>query len=252
MGRQKGLKLLNITNMGLFHDLVQANDSLARIEVGPDNELLFEGTFGGCCCRHYEPEYSIKFTFRGGVSYLDVVYTLHEAANALTPEDRRFPEIDRVVFNGPATVTFFKDGTKVVSKCHDGDEFDPIVGLINACIRKLTKNHGHAIDAWGDVPKLIADSLGGPDDFAFMSDVLAMVANALSNDGIHEAVLEKASHEEPDAAPDEPSADELPDGCLTACTQAFVTVEELEREHERIRAEIRDLIDRGEFGGRDE
>ena len=230
---------------GIFRDIIRASDKLEQINIDTDyGPSTFDGRWGWS---HAYPRHEIKFTFRDCVKYSEIAGALHEVADAITPEDERFPEVERVIYSGPATVALFRDGTKVVTKCHDGDEFDPMVGLINCCIRKLTRNHGHAIDAWGEVPKLIADNLGGPDDFAFMSDVLAMVANAITDDGNRKAVLERASHEEPDAAPDEPSADELPDGCLTACTQAFVTVEELEREHERIRAEIRDLIDKGEF-----
>ena len=33
-------------------------------------------------------------------------------------------EIDHVVFNDPATIVFWKDGTKTVTKCHAGDTFN--------------------------------------------------------------------------------------------------------------------------------
>lgn len=49
-------------------------------------------------------------------------------------------EIDHVVFNDPATIVFWKDGTKTVTKCHAGDTFNKETGLSMCIIRKLTKN----------------------------------------------------------------------------------------------------------------
>lgn len=49
-------------------------------------------------------------------------------------EDEATPE--RVVRNGPATIVFWKDGTKTVVKCHDED-YDPEKGLAMALCRKL-------------------------------------------------------------------------------------------------------------------
>lgn len=50
-------------------------------------------------------------------------------------------EIDHVVFNDPATIVFWKDGTKTVTKCHAGDTFNKETGLAMCIIRKLTKTN---------------------------------------------------------------------------------------------------------------
>lgn len=42
----------------------------------------------------------------------------------------------RVIRNGPATIVFWKDGTKTVVKCHDED-YDAEKGLAMALCRKL-------------------------------------------------------------------------------------------------------------------
>lgn len=42
----------------------------------------------------------------------------------------------RVIRNGPATIVFWKDGTKTVVKCHDED-YDPEKGLAMALCRKM-------------------------------------------------------------------------------------------------------------------
>ena len=55
----------------------------------------------------------------------------------------RIPEIKNVIFNDPATIVFWKDGTKTVVKCQDGDEFDPEKGLSMAIVKKAYGNKGN-------------------------------------------------------------------------------------------------------------
>lgn len=52
--------------------------------------------------------------------------------------------VEKVVFNDPATIVFWKDGTKTVSKASNGDRFDKETGLAMAIIRKFcgSKNYG--------------------------------------------------------------------------------------------------------------
>lgn len=52
------------------------------------------------------------------------------------------PEIKNVIFNDPATIVFWDDGTKTVVKCQDGDEFDPEKGLAMAIVKKTYGNKG--------------------------------------------------------------------------------------------------------------
>lgn len=47
------------------------------------------------------------------------------------------PEIERVIFNGPATIVFWNDGTKTVVKCMEGEEFDEEKGISMAFMKKL-------------------------------------------------------------------------------------------------------------------
>lgn len=53
------------------------------------------------------------------------------------------PMIKNVKFNNPATIVFWKDGTKTVVKCGDGDIFDPEKGLAMAITKKALGNNGH-------------------------------------------------------------------------------------------------------------
>ena len=53
------------------------------------------------------------------------------------------PAIEKVIFNDPATIVIWKDGTKTVVKCCDWDEFDPEKGLAMAIAKKALGNKGN-------------------------------------------------------------------------------------------------------------
>ena len=58
--------------------------------------------------------------------------------------------IEKVIYNDPATIVIWSDGTKTVSKTHAGDVYSPEVGLVLCVLKKLsgsTKVHD-LIEAW--------------------------------------------------------------------------------------------------------
>ena len=62
-------------------------------------------------------------------------------------------EIKKVIFNEPATIVFWGDGTKTVVKCSKDDEFDPEKGLAMAIAKKFFGNeNGYSknIKKWTD------------------------------------------------------------------------------------------------------
>lgn len=62
-------------------------------------------------------------------------------------------EIEKVVFNDPATIVVWKDRTKTVVKCQEGDEFDPEKGLAMAIAKKALgnkSNFNNTIKRWTD------------------------------------------------------------------------------------------------------
>lgn len=67
-------------------------------------------------------------------------------------DDSTVPEILDVIFNGPATIIFWADGTKTVVKAIY-DEFDPEKGLAMAIAKKALGNKGsyfNIIKRWTD------------------------------------------------------------------------------------------------------
>lgn len=45
--------------------------------------------------------------------------------------------IEKVIFNDPATIVYWTDGTKTVVKCNDGDTYSPERGLLMAIAKKF-------------------------------------------------------------------------------------------------------------------
>ena len=90
----------------------------------------------------------------------------------------RIPEIKNVIFNDPATIVFWDDGTKTVVKCQDGDEFDPEKGLSMAIVKKAYGNKGsycNKLNKWLPKEEQVDTnsslrSIFAPKDFTFTID----------------------------------------------------------------------------------
>lgn len=54
-------------------------------------------------------------------------------------------EIEKVIFNDPATIVFWKDGTKTVVKVKPGEKFDKWTGLAMAYMKKIHGNKFHSL-----------------------------------------------------------------------------------------------------------
>jgi len=54
--------------------------------------------------------------------------------------------IKDVIFNDPATVVLWKDGSKTVVKCQEGDTYNKETGLAMAIIKKCCSNKGNYND----------------------------------------------------------------------------------------------------------
>ena len=61
------------------------------------------------------------------------------------------PEIKNVIFNDPATIVIWADGTKTVVQCQEGDIYDPEKGLAMAISKKIMGNkrdYYHTFKHW--------------------------------------------------------------------------------------------------------
>lgn len=81
----------------------------------------------------YRPFYENQVTLE--VKLLD-----NECESLFLNKQKLVPDIEKVIFNNPATIVFWKDGSKTVVKCDDRDGYDPEKGLAMAISRKALGN----------------------------------------------------------------------------------------------------------------
>lgn len=72
------------------------------------------------------------------------------------PNGRNRPEIEKVIFNPPATIVIWHDKSKTIVKCRGDDEYDPEYGLA-MCIAKKYFGSRHQMQ------KLVAENYEEPD-----------------------------------------------------------------------------------------
>lgn len=95
-------------------------------------------------------------------------YARRDDASAASPF-----EIWNVIFNDPATIVMWVDGTKTVVKCQPGDVYSPELGLAMAIAKKALGNKGNYNEVFKKwLPeekeyKVNALSLKNPEEFVF-------------------------------------------------------------------------------------
>lgn len=52
-------------------------------------------------------------------------------------------QIKKVIFNDPATIIFWEDGSKTVVKCQPDDKYDKMTGFAMACTKYMFGNEGN-------------------------------------------------------------------------------------------------------------
>lgn len=192
-------------------------------------------------------EVNVKFHGNVGVYELDramgsIRYLLGIKADGNNAAHTPAPK--RVIINDPATVVFFSDDTKTVTKAKDGDEYDPLFGIMACALRKVGKNRVR-IDAWEPVIDFLSSYLADAKECRVIADMLNTTADALELDGVMDAM------EEYDVREDTPDC-QVCDTAVNVVTSSVVgeletRVADIEKGRERTRQAIRDLIDRGEL-----
>ena len=92
--------------------------------------------------------------------------------------------ITNVIFNNPATIVFWSDGTKTVVKCDERDEFDPEKGLAMAICKKHFGGgfYNDIFKKWipkEETPKIEIDGQITMDDIAEKFEKLAKAAKSM-------------------------------------------------------------------------
>lgn len=101
-------------------------------------------------CKKYIADID-KFEYMRDTIYDDVKYklVLKNVTPCVPDCDICIPEIKKVIFNDPATIVYWADGTKTVVKNQKPDskkKFDPEKGLAMAIAKKALGNTGRYFD----------------------------------------------------------------------------------------------------------
>ena len=75
-----------------------------------------------------------------------VSYRDYYTQKTINKKARVLGSIKRVIFNDPATIILWADGTKTVVKCAKDDKFDPEKGFAMAIAKKTMGNEGWYYD----------------------------------------------------------------------------------------------------------
>lgn len=74
--------------------------------------------------------------------YNKYVTSTNAVFNTIRTAQTAIPKIKDVIYNDPATIVFWEDGTKTVVKCKN-EKFDPEKGLAMAFSKKMLGNKGN-------------------------------------------------------------------------------------------------------------
>lgn len=81
-----------------------------------------------------------------GVCFMyDSVNGIFRPVSVVLPDNMRLTtrfSIEKVIFNDPATIIYWNDGTKTVVKCQPGDTFEKEKGFMLAVMKKVCGNNG--------------------------------------------------------------------------------------------------------------
>lgn len=90
--------------------------------------------------------YGLSYGVYGSRGQVSLYYSPNANAKKSLQKQRYFNVIKKVIFNEPATIVFWSDGTKTVVKCGDDDIWDPEKGLAMAVTKKFFGNEGFYYD----------------------------------------------------------------------------------------------------------
>jgi hypothetical protein len=101
----------------------------------------------------YNNEFSFEEIYQWNKSLTDWTLPITYATGGLLTSSTKKEnfDIEKVLFNSPATIVWFKDGTKVVVQCQENDVFNKEVGLAMAVMKKAygnKANFNNVLNKW--------------------------------------------------------------------------------------------------------
>lgn len=139
MGKEDGFK-------SVFKTYQEANEALSK-KYGKRKEYDKMTNYknivvyiDGKCYKPTNGDFAIRV---GEYPHYDLRVELDPAYMVKERFHNRCPEIKDVIFNPPATIIMWSDGTKTVVKTQNGEAYDPEKGLAMAYLKKALGNKGN-------------------------------------------------------------------------------------------------------------
>lgn len=114
----------------------------ASLEWERDVDFDYHGLFGNIS--RSDVMGTVKFRLAG-----DAITTLNTGRSKRSKYRKRLPK--KVIVSGPCVICIWKDGTKTISRCHDGDEMDVRTGVMLCAIKRWMPGGSYWLDVMDDV-----------------------------------------------------------------------------------------------------
>lgn len=114
------------------------------------------------------------------------------------------PDVDRIIFNPPATIVFWEDGTKTVVKCMEDQPYEKYAGFAMACMKKMfgSTSRAKAIMQECDTDNLkpVAKPKPEPKEYDSNPQLTKVICDAIND--LAKALTGEASKEKKDETPE--------------------------------------------------
>lgn len=100
-----------------------------------------------------DSDYPMSITYDNRNFYKAIVNTFYGRRNSKEETMKTVPTyaVKKIIYNPPATIVFWEDGSKTVVKCSKDDEYSPYFGFLAALAKKVYGNPSRVrkiIDKW--------------------------------------------------------------------------------------------------------
>ena len=94
-----------------------------------------------------------------------------------------------VIVDEPTTAVLFSDHSYFSAKARDNDDFDPLLGVLTCCLRRLGENR-ITVENWYDELKFLADHINEPTECDVLGFALLLAGDAMRVDGFEDVFCE--------------------------------------------------------------
>ncbi len=142
--------------IGTVRNTANGSDGMGRVGVqfeGANNPASGKGLFwfGADHVARYVPRSSGPLGFQIPIGELEMVTASKPVRRHRSDNQLPFPDVKRVIYNGPKTIILWADGTKTIVSCGEDENYDYYTGFCAAVVKKLFGSTSHAKKVLGRV-----------------------------------------------------------------------------------------------------